>query len=214
MSTRLALESYAAQNARWPREGRHILAQSDEDTVVVYQAYRPSIGAAAAADGRLGGGGFSRSRMSWIKPNFLWMMFRSGWGTKPDQEVTLALRIRRAGFEALLAEAVPSTFWPETFASEEEWKRAVARSSVRLQWDPDHGPSGAPCNRRAVQLGLRGDALARFVDEYTVGVEDLSDFVAAQRAHLDDHAALMTPRETVYAVADPAVAARLRLSTE
>src|SRR5262245_58806343 len=25
--------------------------------------------------------------MSWIKLNFLWMMFRSGWGTKPDQEV-------------------------------------------------------------------------------------------------------------------------------
>ena len=36
------------------------------------------------------GGAFSLDRMSWIKPNFLWMMFRSGWGTKEGQEVTLA----------------------------------------------------------------------------------------------------------------------------
>jgi len=27
--------------------------------------------------------------MSWIKPNFLWMMYRCGWGTKEGQQVTL-----------------------------------------------------------------------------------------------------------------------------
>jgi len=48
--------------------------------------------------------------MSWVKPNFLWMMYRSGWGIKDNQEVTLALRISRAFFDSLLADAVPS-FW-------------------------------------------------------------------------------------------------------
>ena len=44
-------EAYDAQRARWPASGQHILAQHDADTVVVYQAYRPSIGASAVADG-------------------------------------------------------------------------------------------------------------------------------------------------------------------
>jgi hypothetical protein len=210
MSTRLTLESYAAQKARWPAEGKHILAQHDADTVVVYQAYRPSIGAAAAADGRLGGGGFSMSRMSWIKPNFLWMMFRSGWGTKAEQEVTLAIRLTRAGFEEILAGAVASTFGASGYATEPEWQQALQRSSVRLQWDPDHGPGGDPLARRAIQLGLRGESLRRFVDEWTVDIEDISALVTEQRELRGERARLMTPRETVYSPA-PAVAARLGL---
>ncbi len=206
-------EAYDAQRARWPASGQHILAQHDADTVVVYQAYRPSIGAAAVADGRLGGGGFGMGRMSWIKPNFLWMMFRSGWGTKPDQEVTLALRITRAGFEEILAAAVPSGFKPGQFESREAWEAAVRGSDVRLQWDPDHGPTGEACERRAIQLGLRGAALRRLVEEWTVGVEDLSAFVAEQRELRHDRARLITPRETVYTPA-PAVAARLGLAAK
>ncbi len=77
----LLLESYTAQRALWPAQGRQLLAQFDDDTIVVYQAYRPEIGHYTAQHGRFGGG-FSFERMSWIKPNFLWMMYRSGWGTK------------------------------------------------------------------------------------------------------------------------------------
>ena len=28
--------------------------------------------------------------------------------------------------------------------------------NVRLQWDPDHHPSGAKLQRKAIQLGLKG----------------------------------------------------------
>ena len=65
----LVTEPYSEQVKVWPKEGRHILAQYD-DTLVVYQAYRPSIGRYAAEHGAFGGD-FSYSRMSWIKPNFL-----------------------------------------------------------------------------------------------------------------------------------------------
>ncbi len=82
----LITEPYLTQNTRWPRSGRHILAQYDDDSVLVYQAYRPSIGHFAARYGYFGGE-FSFTRMSWIKPNFLWMMYRSGWGTKEGQEI-------------------------------------------------------------------------------------------------------------------------------
>src|SRR6185369_16959702 len=101
----LHTEQYFRQLRRWPATGRHILAQFDAGTVVVYQAYRPAIGLFAAQQQRFGGE-FSLNRMSWIKPNFLWMMYRSGWGTKQGQEVTLAVRLRRTGFDQILERAV------------------------------------------------------------------------------------------------------------
>ena len=67
------------------RADTYSLKQNSEG-VIVYQAYRPSIGTYAVEHGHFGGE-FSYSRMSWIKTNFLWMMYRSGWGTKPGQEV-------------------------------------------------------------------------------------------------------------------------------
>ena len=75
---RLATERYVEQAKTWPASGRHVLAHFDAETVVVYQAYRPAIGRYVIEHGHLGGDGFSYSRMSWVKPNFLWMMFRSG----------------------------------------------------------------------------------------------------------------------------------------
>ena len=85
----LLTESYSAQNDRWPNSGRHILAQFDDNSVIVYQAYRPAIGHFAAKHGYFGGE-FSLNRMSWIKPNFLWMMYRSAWASKEGQEVVLS----------------------------------------------------------------------------------------------------------------------------
>ncbi|MGK3988815.1 DUF4291 domain-containing protein [Sorangium sp. So ce136] len=208
--TKLELAPYAAQASRWPAAGRHILAQFDAETVVVYQAYRRSIARHAALHQRLGGPEFSFGRMSWIKPNFLWMMYRSGWGTKPDQEAVLAIRIRRAGFDAILAAAVPSSFAPGLYPSQEAWRGELQRSDVRLQWDPDHHPSGAPLARRAIQLGMRGVMLRRFVEEWTVGVEDISELVAEQRGVLGQGVeGLETPREEVYWPGDAEIARRV-----
>ncbi|HET7866114.1 MAG TPA: DUF4291 family protein [Burkholderiaceae bacterium] len=44
--------------------------------------HRPTVGHDAIRHGHLAGPDVSLSRMSWVKPNFLWMMCRSGWGTK------------------------------------------------------------------------------------------------------------------------------------
>jgi hypothetical protein len=208
----IVTEPYTDQVKAWPARGRHILAQFDDSTIVVYQAFRSVIGSHAVKHGRFGGD-FSFSRMSWIKPNFLWMMYRSGWGTKENQECTLALRIRRTFFDSILAAAVPSTWDREMFESEHKWMDAVSRSSVRLQWDPDHHPSGAKFERRAIQLGLRGEVLAAFGQRELVEVIDLSDFVAEQRPRLSstDLAELITPREREYRPSDPTVASRLGL---
>jgi hypothetical protein len=212
----LDAEPYTAQASIWPGSGRHILAHYDDWTIVVYQAYRPAIARYALEHGRFGGEAFSYSRMSWIKPNFLWMMYRSGWGTKEGQEITLGLRLGREFFDSLLARAVASTWDQQAFPTREEWSKAVAGSSVRLQWDPDHHPSGASLARRAIQLGLRGEALEAFGRRELREVIDLTEFVAEQRANLaaSGVSGLLTPKERVYLPSDPAVAARLGLGGE
>lgn len=195
----LHTEPYLDQLARWPKTGHHILAQADADTVVVYQAYRPSIGRFAADAQHFEGGGFSLSRMSWIKPNFLWMMYRCGWATKEGQEVVLAVWIRRAAFDAILADAVASSWDRERYTDRAEWSTAVKRSNVRVQWDPDHAPSGAPVERRAIQLGLRGPILARYAREWIVEIQDISSRVHEMRQQRDAGLASLTcPREDVY----------------
>ena len=209
----LQTEPYLEQQRRWPASGRHILAQFDASTVVVYQAYRPAIGQ-YAAQYQCFGGEFSFSRMSWIKPNFLWMMYRCGWGTKPNQEVVLAVHLKREGFDETLSQAVHSTYIAAVYGSPEAWKARVAESAVRLQWDPDHDPSGVKQERRAIQLGLSGEVLRRYAKEWTVKIEDISDFVAEQRQHVQAASLfqLVTPREDVYPVTNKEVAARLGVS--
>jgi hypothetical protein len=189
---------YSEQQRRWPKNGRHILAQFDANSIYVYQAYRPSIAQYAVAHQRFGGD-FSYPRMSWIKPNFLWMMYRSSWASKEGQEHILAIRLKRSFFDELLRLVVPSSFTPGRFATRKEWQAAAALSDVRLQWDPDHDPVGRPLERRAVQLGLRGPTLRRYGEQELLSIEDITPFVAEQREHLRDSCdKLAMPDERVY----------------
>ncbi len=203
---------YTEQKSILPTSGRHILAQYDADSIMVYQAYNSSIGHFAARHGYFGGD-FSYTRMSWIKPNFLWMMYRSGWGIKAGQEVTLAIHLKREFFDRILVQAVPSSFVRELYSSQAEWSAAVARSDIRIQWDPDHSPSGGDLERRAIQLGLRGAVLAEYGREAILEIEDISTFVEEQRLNcMTSLEHLLVPVERVYRPNDENVAARLRLS--
>ena len=82
-------------------EQRQIRAVYTEDTIRVYQAYCPAIAEEAVALGTFGPR-FKRTRMTWIKPSFLWMMYRCGWATKEGQERVLAMDIKRTAFDEIV----------------------------------------------------------------------------------------------------------------
>lgn len=174
------------------------MAQYDATSIYVYQAYRPAIATYAVRHQQFGGE-FSFSRMSWIKPNFLWMMFRSGWATKEGQERILAVRLYRSFFDELLHAAVASSFAASGYATQQEWRARVEQSEVRLQWDPDHDPTGNVVERRAIQLGLRGEMLKRYAQLEVVSIEDITEFVTEQREHAaGDFSSLVIPEERPY----------------
>ncbi len=209
----LVTENYLNQVSNLPEKGKHILAQFDENSIVVYQAYKAKIGHFAALKGYFGGE-FSLSRMSWIKPNFLWMMYRSGWGTKIGQEVILAVTIKRTAFDEILANAVHSKFIPTIYNSQEEWKETLKRSPVRLQWDPDHNPIGEKVERRAIQLGLEGEFLRNYSRDWILQIEDITEFVQQQRSNRKPNKwiNLIVPKENVYPVDNSEIIYKLGLS--
>jgi Domain of unknown function (DUF4291) len=146
---------------------RQVRALFDDETITVYQAYAPEIAEAALAAGRFVAP-FKRDRMTWIKPSFLWMMHRSGWATKPGQERVLAVRIRRDGFEWALRHSSPS--------HDAARKHACP---VRVQWDPERSLQLAPLGHRAIQVGIGGEAVGRYVDEWITGLSDVTPLAHA-----------------------------------
>lgn len=200
-------ESYINLVKFLPENGQHIIAYQDDNDIVVYQAYNHAIADFAIEHQQLGGTHYSYNRMSWIKPNFLWMMYRCGWASKPNQERVLAIWISREDFEAILQQAVFSSFSDTHYVSREEWRKELNEKEVRLQWDPDHDPAGGKLARRAIQLGMKGEVLRRFGQQQIKKIEDLTGFVQQQKVHADSGAwdQLQVPFETVYKVSENSV---------
>jgi hypothetical protein len=157
---------------------RQIRATYSAESIIVYQAFPPEIAEPAVAAGRFGPP-FKRDRMTWIKPSFLWMMYRCGWATKPGQERVLAVEITRAGFEWALEHACLSHFDPAQHHDHRAWSQQLKLSPVRVQWDPERSIQLGPLPYRSLQVGLSGEAVDRYVNEWTVA---LSDVTATARA--------------------------------
>ena len=159
---------------------RQVRADYDDDSLIVYQAYVPQI-ADAAVRAQKFVPPFSLGRMTWIKPSFLWMMYRCGWATKPGQEKVLSIRISRTGFETALSRAVLSSFDPDVYAGHDQWRAALTDSTVRIQWDPERDPDGHPLAWRSLQIGLSGTAAQEYVDDWVRGIEDITDTLPSRR---------------------------------
>ncbi|WP_345665800.1 DUF4291 domain-containing protein [Streptomyces venetus] len=186
-----------------------IRARHTESTITVYQAYRPEIGGPAARDGRFPAS-WKRDRMTWIKPSFLWMMYRCGWGTKEGQETVLAVEISRDGFLWALRNACLSHHVPALHGEQADWKRQLRRAPARVQWDPERDLRLAPLPYRSLQLGLAGEAAARYADEWIVGIEDVTPLAAEVHALVRagelDAAAGLLPEERPFHVDDEVLA--------
>ena len=160
---------------------RQVRAQFRADTITVYQAY-------SAADRRAGGGrrpfrgSVQTSRMTWIKPVFLWMMYRCGWGRNPARRRVLGVEITRdrlrVGADARLSEPLrPSPTHPD--------RARGAGSSPPVPCESSGTPTRSlhlqPLRHRSLQVGLSATAVDRYVDEWIVNVADLTPSVTKIR---------------------------------
>ena len=153
---------------------RIIRAVFDKDTITVYQAYRPAI-AIPAVENQTFVPPFKMERMTWIKPSFLWMMYRCGWAQKEGQEHVLAIKIKREGWEWAMKNACLSHFIKDIHTTEEEWKETLHKAPVRIQWDPEKDIFLDKLDYRSIQVGLTGIAIDKYVNDWIVSIEDISE---------------------------------------
>jgi hypothetical protein len=83
------------------------------------------------------------------------------------------VRIRRDGFAWALANSALSSDEPGVHADRAQWKRSL-RAPVRIQWDPERDLHLRPLPHRTIQVGLSGEAVRRYVDEWIVGIDDIT----------------------------------------
>lgn len=193
----LKLINYEEQQALLPTEGNHFIAHEEGEILTFYAAFNHAIANYAVANQRFGGHAFSFSRMTWIKPGFMWMMYRSSWATADNQERILALKIKKSDVLKILNEGVLSSFDATKYTHEAAWKQDLSRSEVRIQWDPDHDELGMKLKRKAIQIGLKGKILREFATEMLLKIEDITSFVRAQRIHKVTKEDFLVPQEKV-----------------
>lgn len=158
------------------RPFREVRAVYDEKTIRVYQAYSDLIADTALEKGTFISPPFKMQRMTWIKPSFLWMMYRSGYGLRDvEQKRILAIDISRIGFE-----------WALTHGCLSERSRACRDKGpnlppVRIQWDPERDVLLRPLNWRTIQVGLREKAITLFVNEWIHRITDVTESAHAVR---------------------------------
>jgi hypothetical protein len=148
---------------------REIRAKYDEDTITVYQAYSATIAKAAVREQKLHASPeFSIQRMTWIKPSWSWMMYRSGYATKDArQSHILAIKMTHKTFQELLSLAVVCNGGALT---EEERARPV-----RVQWDPERDPAMVQLPYRSIQIGISGAISKQWTEEWIESIEDVTE---------------------------------------
>lgn len=190
---------------------KEVFAQYDRKCIRVYQAYNPMIAKEAVALQRFGES-FNVNRMTWIKPSFLWMMYRSNWGTKKNQECILALDLDQSKFDGLLEKAVLTSPDAACYTGK-EWEKAFDETTVYCQWDPDRTINGNAMNRAAIQIGLKGSTLRDFLDSSICHIEDFTRLVRKwneqrKSGKLDTK---NLPTEKIYPVKNKAIRNRLNM---
>lgn len=190
-----------------------ITGHQTQDSIIVYQAFNPKIADYAIAHQKFGGTNYSFTRMTWIKPNFLWMMYRSGWATKDNQERILAISLPKAFFLKLLSAGELSSYRQSHYKEESTWKDMLATSEVRIQWDPHHRPDESKLDRKAIQIGIKGGLLEE-LNNHIDYIEDITPFVAEQRKYLvqKNYKYLKVPIETEFSIIDQDILSKLSIS--
>jgi len=163
-----------------------IFAMYDDKSIRVYQAYNNAIADEALKNGTFGNT-FKMERMTWIKPSFLWMMYRSGWATKEGQNRILAIDLKKNGFNFIVRNAVLSSFSKEIYETQENWKNALKKSDIRCQWDPERDIHGNPQMQRTIQLGLKGDVVKKYVYDWIISITDITETVIDIKAAITEN---------------------------
>ena len=143
----------------------------DDAGVFVYQAFNDTIADYAVKHQRFGGPAFNVKRMTWIKPSFAWVLYRSGYGHKHNQNRILKVKIPHESLAQILGRC--------------QCRHGGGGSKGRVQWDPARDILTADGNeprkmlrRRAIQIGISDELSEHYVNSI-LSIEDVTELAHA-----------------------------------
>lgn len=179
---------------------REIRATFDNETITIYQAYNEAI-ALAALQAQKFVPPFSFNRMTWIKPSFLWLMERSGWGRKPNQESILAIKIKRSFWEKALSNAVLTHPEKALYKEDALWEKLFSEAKIYVQWDPERNLQGTKLPHRSIQVGVSRFWAEKY-NEAIISIENLTPLVhkidQLRKEGKTENAKRLLPTEKIY----------------
>ncbi|KAF1811271.1 ATP-dependent RNA helicase DHX8 [Eremomyces bilateralis CBS 781.70] len=191
---------------------RQIRGQYNDEGIIVYQAYNEAIAKAAVEKQRLDASPqFVMGRMTWIKPSWCWMMYRSGYSYKDkNQSNILAIKLTHEGFKSLLSRAITGH------------GNGGTKGKVRVQWDPERNVRIERLEHRSIQIGIPGELREEWIGKWTISIEDATGRAREMKKVLDDEeecrvseedliAKGLMPVEKAYEVEDEELGALLRM---
>jgi len=169
-------------------------AEYDHSSIVVYQAFNDDIAKSTVHNQKLGYGGFKFNRRTWIKPSYYWMMHRSYWATKENQNRILKITLPREFFDELIELGIPSQplkkiyepygLWDSSYDNENLRSNLARKSDIIYQLDPERNDKGFRTGTRAIQIGLKGETLMRYSLSQIIRIEDITPLVKEEFACL------------------------------
>lgn len=196
-------------------EANQIRADYDASTITMYQAYSTAIALPALKSQRFAPP-FSLTRMTWIKPSFLWLMERSNWAQKSSQECILAVRIKRTGWEKALELGVLTGYEPGVHQSNSAWNQEFEKAIVHVQWDPERSLRGADLGINSIQVGLGRTIIEEYVNDWVTEIKDYTPLVRKIHGFLKsgqaEKAKKLLPPERTYPVSS-SIAKRLNMKS-
>ena len=142
-------------------KAQEIRATYDKTSITVYQAYSRDIAIPAVQHQKFVAP-FSFTRMTWIKPSFLWLMERSNWATKSNQDAILAIKLKRECWEKALSLGVVTHPDVAIYKNGLQWQTAFDKALIHIQWDPERGIRGTKLPIQTIQVGIT----RHLIDEY------------------------------------------------
>lgn len=175
----MQLQQQQQRLAVLPGDTQVFVGEWDAEGVYVYQAFCDDIADWALAHQQFGGPRFNPTRMTWIKPSFAWVLYRSGYGKKAGQNRVLKIKVSHHALADLLSQCRCVDTNKETRLKHSACEDGV--SNGRVQWDPERDLMSADgkeprmmLRRRAIQIGLKGRLSEQYVNS-TISIQDVTE---------------------------------------
>ncbi|EAY31762.1 DUF4291 domain-containing protein [Microscilla marina] len=147
---------------------------------------------------------FSYDRMTWVKPSYLWMMYRSDWAQKDNMQRILRIWIKRIDWELALKEAILTTPEAHVYNDAKKWRKQLDKARVRVQWDPERDIQNKHLSFKSIQVGIMPSLAETYAKKWIAKIEDVTPLTQHIRslvvAQQFEQATQLLPKEQAYPV--------------